>query len=790
MKYKDLNHKEVRIFLVVLFINLVSIQVLFSQSTEKQLDDLINDGNFEKAILVGDSLLNDQPDNPDLNFKLGYCYLNCPVKKIKSIDYLEKANEIYAKQGIQNAKTIETNFYLGQAYHKNYKFDKAIELFSQMKTELKNNEILLAIENEIKQCNTGKLLVKEPVKMQVTNLGALVNSGFSDHSPVLSADETVLIFTSKRKRFENEQINPNGQYNEDIYISNFDGTGWSKPVGISNNINTNAHEASIGLSADGQQLLIYSEVDGGTISISTLIGDEWSAPIDVGSNINTKSRETSASISADGNSIYFTSDRPGGYGGLDIYVSNKLPDESWGKAINLGPAINTEKDEEGPFIHPDGVTLYFSSKGQETMGGLDIFMSRKNEFNTWSKPQNMGYPVNTTEDDVFFTMTPDGKRAYFASFREEGSGNMDIYMMGLPEAEEIPLTIVKGEVTACKSDMANVQIKVYQNGKDSIIGLYKPNSKTGKYLFILSRGQTYQAIYEIAGKEVQREFFEIEKNADFQILYKHIKLKGSEPCDEYVGINDDENNTNNDFIGSEEKDGNVFVENVMFRVNTYEIGNFEQNLLKLVKYLKKNPEAKLEITGYSDTQGPEAYNINLAQQRAEAIYKYLVKNGVNKKQLTYKGDGFKKQITINNYKDGSYVWQSLPYNRRVEFNIKNDPSKKLHIKQFKIPKIYDITKGTLTEEDYKEYEKVFTIQVGAFSKPLNASYFQQLKNIQMFYNTKLYHYTIGEFNSVEEASEELKKVYELGYKDAFIRNLSYFFPKKTDNQLSADQNIH
>lgn len=770
-----------RFVFICILILIIKSQLLFSQTTEKQIDEQINAGNFEQAIKSCEELLLSQPENPNLNFKLGYCLLNTPLKKNQSIPYLQKANQLYTKSGSQAPEAIETKFYLGQAYHKNYDFDKALEEFEKMKTELKNKEMLAVIDQEIDQCNTGKMLINQPINMHVTNLGNQINSIYADHSPVISADETLLIFTSRRKINNNEIAEPDGQYNENIYLSSYNGKNWSEPSSISNLINTDFHEASIGLSADGQQLLVYKEADGGTILISTLIGDEWSAPVDAGSNINTRFRETSASISADGKMIFFTSDRPGGYGGMDIYNSAKQADGSWGPAVNLGPAINTDKDEDGPFIHPDGNTLYFSSKGHETMGGYDIFVSKKNEFNTWTLPENYGYPVNTTEDDIFFVMTADGKRAYFASYREGGIGSMDIYMMGLPEAEEVPLTIVKGTVAACKSDIGNVQIKVYESGKDEVLGVYKPNSKTGKYLFILSRGKKYNAVYEINNSEAHREVFQIGTDADFQILYRQVELKTGRPCEEYVGLPFIHNDiaSSDSLEDLDESSQYTIIENIMFRINSSEADSYNENINKLALYLKKNKNVKIEIIGYTDTQGPESYNLKLSGWRAETIYKQLLKQGVKKEQLSYRGDGLKNQITINNYPDGSYIWQSLPYNRRVEFLIINNPAKNLKIKHYKLPEIYDLQKhNTFDPNQFKQYENKYTVQVGAFSKPIGNNHFKNLKNIQVYYMGKLYHYTVGEFDSEESAKQELKKAINNGYKDAFIRQLSFYFPSK------------
>lgn len=754
---------------------------LHSQENEKRIDELINEGNFEEAIQIGKDLLIEQPENASLNFKIGYCYMNTSLEKAKSIPFLLKSTEIFRQKKDQSAMSLEAKFYLGKAYHKNYEFKKALEVFQLMHQQVSNKEMLTAINEEIEQCKTGIELKKNPVKMEIKNLGTRINSPYSDHSPVLSADESVLIFTSRRKRFENEKPNLDGQFNEDIYLSETNGKQWTKPVGISKNINTEAHEASIGISADGQELLIYNEMDGGTIMSSKLTGTEWSTPKILGDNINTRWRETHASISADGKFLYFTSDRPGGYGGLDVYVSEKNAAGSWGKATNLGPAINTAKDEEGPFIHHDGITLYFSSKGHKGMGGLDIFSSKKNQFNTWTLAENMGYPVNTTEDDVFFVMTADGKRAFFASFREGGEGSNDIFMMSLPEAEEKPLTVVKGIVSACKNDIDDVRITVYDADNQEIKGVYKPNSASGKYLFILSRGSNYDAIYEINGMQILKENFHIAASADFQVVYKPIDLKSASPCDEYIGLiaqNDSSVNATNKQTTDNEHPETIIAENIMFKINNSEVTYFKDNLSKIANYLKENPETKLEIIGYADTQGSDAYNLILSEKRANAVSRYLIKLGVKKEQLNYHGEGEKNQLTINSYLDGSLVWQSLPYNRRVEFAVLNDKKNQLVIKQFFIPEIYRIDKSNLENKDISAYKNKFTIQIGAYSKPINISYFKNLENIQMYFSSKYYLYTTGEFNSKKLAEDKLGAIKSKGYKDAFVSKIYDYFPAR------------
>ncbi len=765
------------LFMVTMLLN-ANLQ---AQTEDTRIDELIEEGNFDEAIQLGTGLLADNPDNADLNFKVGYSYLNTALRKAKSIPYLEKTLNVLDEKKSTTSFVFEAKFYLGKAYHNNYDFKKAIELYTALLATTKNNELIKAINEEINQCKTGEKLMLEPVKMQINNLSSNINSPFSDHSPVISADESVLIFTSRRKRFEGEELNADGQYNEDIYISYNENSSWQQPKSISANINTEAHEASIGLSPDGQQLFIYSGADGGTILTSYLVGDEWSVPERLGENINTRYRETHASLSADGKYLYFTSDRPGGYGGLDIYVSEKTENNSWGKAKNLGSSINTPADEEGPFIHHDGISLYFSSKGHETMGGYDIFTCKLNEFGTWTKPTNLGYPVNTIDDDAFYVMTPDGKRAYFSSYREDGYGGNDIYMMALPEAEEKPVTIVKGKVKACNSDIEDVLISVFDSENDDIIGLYKPNSKTGKYLFILSRGRNYYAIFEINGEEKRTEEFFISDNADFQVIYKPISLIEGTPCEELITSSETKNSTDL-YAAWKESDNLTVIENILFLINSSQCDNFTDNLKKLAAYLNENPKTKIEIVGYSDTQGPESYNLKLSEKRALIVYNQLIKLGANKKQLSYRGDGIKNQISINNYKNGAYVWQSLPYNRRVEFEVSNDYTKKLKIVPVKIPVLYDLNPNKEdVEKEIKRLDSVYTVQIGAYSKPVQRKMFGDIKNVQMFYVEKLFKYTTGEFKLLEDAKKELIRIKKLGFDDAYLRKVSEYYPNMIKN---------
>ncbi len=536
-------NRIMRIIVFCCFFSIVQLAIAQKQSDDfiKKFFDaerLIEKGDFLQALIVYKELLADQPDNANLNFKVGYCYLNTVLEKTKAIEYLEKAvtdidSEADASNPEEFSAPVEAWFYLAKAYHHNYQFKKAINVLDSLKTAIPNykKEFTENIDELMEYCKHGMELMKYPIQMQITNLGGIVNTEFDEHSPVFSADESTLIFTSKRKSDIHKVMTEDGQYYEDIYITNkLEDGQWSVPKPISPLINTPGHEASIGLSPDGQELYIYRDEStflnqrDGNIYVSFLKGDEWTVPEKIA--INTKYNENHASISADGQELFFTSDRPGGMGGMDIYLSKRLPNGNWGIPMNLGPKINTPKDEISPFIHPDGVTLFFSSRGNNSMGGFDIFYAIRDDNNEWNTPTNLGYPINTPNDDAFYVPTPDGVRAYYSSEQTGGIGRKDLYMITLPKSEEKILAVVTGYITMANNRLPeNVTITVTDEQTQKIVGIYTPNSKTGKYLFILKSGKRYLITVESDVFLPYTEVLDVADSIAYQKIERAIMLE-------------------------------------------------------------------------------------------------------------------------------------------------------------------------------------------------------------------------------------------------------------------------
>lgn len=636
---------------------------LFAQNIEiqdpakafKLANNFMLNQNFQQAIkllTLADSL---DPNNANINFKLGYCYLNSLNGKKKAEAHLEKAVKNISQKYKDNTFKERSAppiawFYLGQAYHINNKFDQAIEAFNKFRefTEPNNLNLDAEINRHIQYCINGKMLTAAPIAMEVKNIGKTINSEFPEYAPVISADESVLIFTSRRPNTTGGKIAEDGSFFEDIYISYNQNGEWTEPKSIGENINTPGHEATIGLSVDGQQLLIYKDDNGdGNIYYSKLDGDTWQAPIKLSDNINSKSWESHASISSDGNTLYFTSNRKGGYGGRDIYFSRKLPNGEWGLPINMGPKINTPYDEEGPFIHPDNRTLFFSSKGHNSMGGFDVFISLKDENGNWSQAMNLGYPLNSSDDDVFYVLSADGKRAYYSSIKEDSYGDKDIYVASFIEFKEKPLALIKGTVKDANGNVPkDVVITVSNNETGEIVGTYIPNSKTGNYLFILPPGANYNITYEAEGYLFKSENIDIPEDANYFQINKAIEL---EPIQ----------------IGSKIVLNNIFFD--FDKATLRDISKIE--LEKLTKLMVNNPKIIVEISGHTDAKGNENYNLKLSQDRAQAVVNYLITRGIDKNRMIAKGYGKSRPIANNYNPDGTENPEGMQLNRRVELKV-------------------------------------------------------------------------------------------------------------------------
>ena len=469
-------------------------------------------------------LMNAHPEDLYFKYRSGICFLYKSDEKDKAVTLLK---EVAAADSL----TPDIDFYLGRAYHLNYQFEEAIMILNKYLAKKPSVEQQLLAKKYIENSKNAKVYIELKVKCDITNIGPGINTENQEYVPVISSDESVLIYTYTGPRstggLMDDDFNPdpNGNYYEDIFISHRVGDQWLTSESIGTNINTKNNDACIALSADGQKLFLFhsTDKDGGDIYMSKLTGDVWGLPEALGPTINTKYWEGSCSLSADEQTLYFASERPGGFGGKDIYKSNKMPDGSWGKAENLGPTINTVYNDDSPFIHPDGITLFFSSEGHSSIGGYDIMYSSIKD-GRWSEPTNMGYPINTTEDERFYVLTADGEHGYYSSDMKGGFGQQDIYTVTPGFFGEKPiLALVVGTVFADdKAVDATIKVTNAETGVEQ--GTYHSNSSSGKYLIALTPGNNYKVAIEVEGYDSQIQYVNV-KNLDTYVqVSKDFKL--------------------------------------------------------------------------------------------------------------------------------------------------------------------------------------------------------------------------------------------------------------------------
>lgn len=589
------------------------------------------------------------PNNAELNAKIGDCYMHSPDKS-KASKYFDKAYEL--------SKNLDGYYYfmMGKSYHFVNKFDAAIKYykFSKTKKSKINPSINSEADKKIKECNYAKKLISTPVNVEIKSLSNAINSENEEYVPVITADESEIFFTSRRPSTTGGQIDAGlADYYEDIYYSTLENGKWTDAKNMGKPVNSDFHDATVGLSLDGQKLFIYRDNKKGigNIYVTEKKGNEWTEPTELPEPINSKNQETSACYSPDGNTIYFVSNRPEGKGGKDIFKATKNSEGVWGEAENLGNIINTPEDEDAIFLHPDGKTLYFSSKGHPTMGGYDIFKSVY-EKGMWSTPENLGYPINSADDDVCFVLTASGEYGYYTSIKAEGKGKRDIYRVAfLDELNKPKLTLLKGTVTDRKTgEPLFSKIELYNNTDDKLVGTFESNSATGKFMVSLPAGKDYGISVKAKGYLFYSDNFNIPDDAAFQVVEKHIKLDKLE-------------------VGKK-----VVLNNIFYDYNKATLRESSANeLKKVIELLDANPKMKIEFSAHTDSRGSDAYNKNLSQQRAQSCVDYLVEKGVTKSRLIAKGYGESQLLMtdeeIEKLTSEMAKEEAHQKNRRTEFKI-------------------------------------------------------------------------------------------------------------------------
>jgi hypothetical protein len=465
---------------------------------------LIDETQYVDALPIFEVLLKGHPKEEFLRYTYAKCALYRSDKHADSYQYL---SELYQK----NNKVPEIQFDMALASHYNYKFDEATNLTNtflankRLTPEQKRSAEMLLV-----YIGNARRLYNTPTPARLKNLGPGINTADDEYVPAITANESRMIYTYRGAKsvggLQNQflQPDPYGIYTEDIYQTMREGADFKTSKAVTS-LNTNAGDAAISMSNDGRILFVYKDGDDGhgDIYFSTFLGDSFSAPEKLKGEINSYSWDGHCSLSPDGKTLYFSSERGGGFGGRDLYKVTLQADSTWGNAVNLGDSINTPYDEDAPFFHPDGRSLYYSSKGMASMGGYDVFravLSPKDSL--FRRGQNLGYPINSTADDRYFVLTADSKRGYYSTARSDGFGKSDIYMIepNFVEAPE-PLYLVRGRTTdKTKPVQAQIRVQVITE-HNRVFNYAQSNPITGDYLVCLPMGVDYKLVYSMNGRD-------------------------------------------------------------------------------------------------------------------------------------------------------------------------------------------------------------------------------------------------------------------------------------------------
>lgn len=466
------------------------------QKTFESANKLFNKKYYNAAYEKYKSLIPNHEKDVFLKFVTGVCAVHIN-------DKLDEAELFFNEVKTQDKKNKDIDYYFALLYHKTYQFDKALELANGLLTNPKiTPEDKTELERLVFFSKNGKEICQTPVETKIENLGSPINTENAEYAPVITPDEESIIFTYRGKESMgglvdmNNKPDPKGDYNEDIFIAGKSEKIWQKPAGL-NELNTIANDAAIALSPDGQQLFVFKVTgDNGDIYVSKRESGKFGLAEKLAGEVNSNSWEGSVSLSTDQKKLFFASDRPGGFGGKDLYVATKKEDGTWGNIKNLGDKINTKYDEDAPFISPDNRTLVFSSEGHNSIGDFDLFTSDWNkEDSSWQTPKNLGYPINTTDDDLFYVLSPDGKRGYFSSARKGGKGDQDLYVVEPAiAAKKTYITIIKGKVTENLVPFES-EISVSAEGETKNYGTYYSNKESGNYVVNLPSGKNYKLTF-------------------------------------------------------------------------------------------------------------------------------------------------------------------------------------------------------------------------------------------------------------------------------------------------------
>jgi len=600
------------------------------------------------------------PENANINYRIGICYLNIPGQKIRSVVFLEfasKNSSLSYREGNFNEDRapVDAYYYLGNAYLIQQEFTKASRAYTKYLEFLDPADTINVnfVEKQIEACKTAEELMKNPVPYDRTLLGENVNDDNPNFNPIISGDKNTLVFMSGLAFYDA------------IFYATREGEDWSPPVNLTPQVQSDGDLYTAALSFTGNQLLLAKDDNFNSDIYSSKLEDgTWTTAEKLNKNINTKYWESHASLSPDGKTLYFTSNRKEGYGGLDIYKSewNEAIGD-WGPAVNLGPTVNTQFNEDTPYLTEDGKTLYFSSQGHKNMGGFDIFYSTLDEDNQWSAPANLGFPLNTTDDNLHFVPVNNGINGLFTMYDPKGGvGEEDIYWIIIYSDKNPREVDVNGVVTLLDKPEdydKDLKISVIDKAEKQTVSVLTADPKDGIFSYKTKDPGEYQLLFE--GEGYQSTAKEITVPFDYSLAQITVDA-ALKPVEK------------------------IILRTIFFDFDDYSIKESEKPKLEnLAEIMGENSDLRLEIIGHTDSKGSDAYNKRLSNNRANSTVRYLTGKGIDKNRFKITGAGESLPVAINTNQDGSDCPRGRELNRRVELQVIHSENEAIVTEEIEVP---------------------------------------------------------------------------------------------------------
>jgi len=764
--------KKLLILILILFSN-----ILFAQDIQDGKDDkeLFIDAEyhylfeeFDQALVYYFRVYKHDSTNANLNYRIGQCILHLTseekYKRYEAIPYLQVAIEDMTKKYNEGSykerkAPYEALYYLGNAYRFKHQFEEAIIIYERFISYLPPSEYYYInfVKRESESCHNAMELIAIPVKYETIGLNDLVNTESKvENCPVVNFNEDVIVFTSGNNNSFSPDINMaaiNADYTmDDIYFTRLVDSVWTEPVSINQNLKAGRITVPTTITGDGKTLyIVRDDNDDGNIYVSHFKDGIWTKMKALNKNINTSEWESHASITKDGKILFFTSDRKGGYGGLDIYKSYFDEEKNdWGPAINLGPTINTMYDEETPNIINEGKTLYFSSQGHYGMGGFDIFYATLLDNGNWTSPMNLGYPLNTVGNDLFYLPRKNGEYAIFPlNGNDRGYKQQnDIYKIKVPiPGKELTEIVFKGTLGLEDNNWPmhpNAGIVIIDNESKDTVKQVDVNLESGEYTTELTAG-SFKVVYSAPGY----------KNKVSYLLIPKIYAKT-----EYV--------LNVMLIPILVSKGEYYViKNVFFDFGLHDLTKDALiEIEKLYDIMSENKDLYIEVIGYTDSRSSKDFNKRLSERRAKSVIDYLIGKGLSSQRFIAIGKGEDNPIAVNVNQDGTDNPEGRQLNRRVEIKLMNYNGNKIIVENIKVPEwlVYS--------------NQASSILIASEDKELTKDYFKnKLKDlgldkkasqiISRYQDGKFNYYLIG-YSSKAEALKDLNILVDNNFTSARI----------------------